>query len=73
MVDWNQNFFERRRSRAGPANGHERRQFADAHEELPPAAREFARAVDAYKLAHGRKFITLAEIFDIFTGLGYRK
>ena len=73
MVDWSQNFFERRKSRAGPTGGAERRQFADSHEALSPEAGEFARAVDAYKLAHGRKFVTLAELFDIFTGLGYHK
>lgn len=74
MVDWDKTFFdERRKSSSGPPGGRERRQFADSHEDLSPEAREFAQAVDAYKVSHRRKFVTLAELFDIFTGLGYHK
>ena len=73
MVDWDKKFFDRRKSNRGPAEGEERRQFADSHSELSPEAREFARAVDAYKVAHGRKFVTLGEIFDVFTQLGYHR
>jgi len=29
--------------------------------------------VDAYKISHGRKFITLGELFEVFKGLGYHK
>ena len=73
MVEWEQQFFERRQAAARPAEGRERRQFADSHDDLPPDLREFARAVDAYKIAHARKFITLAELHAILTGLGYHK
>lgn len=74
MVDWDRTFFdERRKADAGPPQGRERRQFADSHADLSPEAREFAEAVDAYKLAHGRKFVTLDELFDVFLSLGYRK
>ena len=73
MVDWEQKFFERRSSRSGPPAGRERRQFADSHADLSPEAREFAQAVDAHKLAHGSKFITLGEIFEILKSLGYHK
>ena len=73
MVDWDQRFFDRRRSASAPPQGRERRQFADSHAHLSPEAREFAETVDAYKLAHARKFITLAEIFEVFTSLGYHK
>lgn len=75
MVDWDKKFFDDRRKGAagGPPGGRERRQFADSHDALPPEVREFAGAVDAYKLAKARKFVTLAELFAIFTGLGYHK
>ena len=73
MVDWSEKFFERRKARGEGPQGRERRQFADSHAELPPDAAEFARAVDAYKLSHGRKFVTLGELFEIFRGLGYHK
>ena len=73
MVDWDKTFYDRRKSTAGPADGRERRQFADSHDRLSPEAREFAKAVDAYKLSHARKFVTLGEIYDILISLGYRK
>ncbi len=53
--------------------GSERRQFADSHADLSPEAREFAQAVDRYKLQRGKKFITLGEIFEVMRGLGYKK
>ena len=53
--------------------GAERRQFADSHADLPPDAREFAEAVDRYKIEHGRKFITLAELFEVMKKLGYHR
>ena len=76
MVDWDKTFFDDRRkggTSGGPPGGRERRQFADSHDALPQAVREFAEAVDAYKLSKARKFVTLTELFDIFTGLGYHK
>jgi len=73
MVDWEKTFFDRRRSAGPPPEGRERRQFADSHADLSPAAREFAEAVDAYKLARGRKFVTLAELFEVLKSLGYHK
>ena len=73
MIDWERTFFDRRKARSGAPGGRERRQFADSHAELSPEAREFAQAVDRYKLNHARKFVTLAELFDILVGLGYHK
>jgi len=75
MVDWDKKFFdERRKGGQGRApDGRERRQFADSHDELPPPVREFADAVDAYKIAHARKFVTLSELYQILVGLGYHK
>ena len=74
MVDWDKTFFdERRKPASGSWEGRERRQFADSHADLSPGAREFAEALDAYKLQHARKFITLDELYDVFIGLGYHK
>lgn len=77
MVEWEKQFFDRRGSGVGggkPSHQqHERRQFADSHEDLSPEAREFARAVDRHKLQSGRKFITLGEIYQVFIELGYHR
>ena len=52
---------------------HERRQFTNSHEELSPAARELARAIDTYKLRHRRRFITFEEMLSVIQSLGYSK
>jgi hypothetical protein len=67
-------FVDRRNGepRALPANG-ERRQFSDGHDELSPAARELALAVDQYKLSRRRRFITYEEMLDVMKSLGYAK
>jgi len=60
----------------GPAVGPpaiERRQFANSHDGLSPAARELALAIDQYKLIHRRRFITYEEMLDVIRGLGYHK
>jgi hypothetical protein len=51
----------------------ERRQFANSHDDLSPAARELALAVDEYKVRHRRRFITFEELLNVVTHLGYRK
>ncbi len=51
----------------------ERRQFTNSHEGLSPEAREFALAVDHYKLAHRRRFITYEEMLNVVKSLGYHK
>jgi len=51
----------------------ERRQFTNSHEELGSDAKEFAQAVDQYKLIHRRRFITYEEMLSIVTSLGYHK
>jgi hypothetical protein len=67
--------FVERRSTApqGQRFGSERRQFTNSHDELSPAAKELADAVDQYKLMHRRRFITYEEILHVITGLGYHK
>ena len=51
----------------------ERRQFSNSHEGLSPDARELALAIDHYKLAHRRRFITYEEMLNVVKALGYQK
>ncbi len=55
------------------APGRERRQFTNSHESLSPDAREMALAIDHYKLAHRRRFITYEEMLSVVKSLGYHK
>ena len=73
-VPLEQQFIERR-NREEPlgAPGRERRQFADAYDGLSPPAQELALAIDSYKLAHRRRFITYEEMLGVVTSLGYHK
>ncbi len=66
-------FIDRRSYQAIAAPLCERRQFSNSHEELSPAARQLAQAVDGYKLAHRRRFITYEELLGVVESLGYRK
>ena len=66
-------FIDRRSYEPGFAPGRERRQFINSHDELSPAARELAQAVDQYKLIHRRRFITYDEMLGVVESLGYRK
>jgi hypothetical protein len=66
--------FQDRRSGQDPSTpGCERRQFADSHEGLTPEAAELARAIDAYKLRHRRRFISYEEMLAVVKELGYAK
>lgn len=51
----------------------ERRQFSNSYEELSYEAKELASAVDRYKLAKRRRFITYEEILSVVQSLGYHK
>ena len=51
----------------------ERRQFADSRNSLDPEVRELAEAIDNYKMANNRRYITLAEVLQIIKSLGYHK
>ena len=53
--------------------GQERRQFANSYEELSSEACELAQAIDAYKLAHRRRFITYEEMLGVVKSLGYHR
>ena len=67
-------FVERRSGTlGGDRPTRERRQFTNSHDELSPAAQELARAIDAYKLMHRRRFITFEEMLSVIESLGYHK
>jgi hypothetical protein len=67
-------FIDRRDYDQGiPAPGRERRQFTNSHEGLSPEAKELALAVDRYKLAHRRRFVTYEEMLGVLRSIGYRK
>lgn len=67
-------FIDRRApTQNGQPYGRERRQFTNSHDELSPAAKELADAIDQYKLHHRRRFITYEEVLHVMTGLGYHK
>lgn len=67
-------FVERRQRDSGvsPA-GTERRQFRDGDRSSRPEVAELANAIDDYKIAHRRRFITFEELFDVMTSLGYHR
>jgi hypothetical protein len=67
-------FVERRQRDVGAATSQsERRQFRDGNRSSRPEVAELANAVDDYKLAHRRRFITFEELFDVVASLGYHK
>lgn len=51
--------------------GIERRQFPNAGVKLSPAAREFERAIDIYKMTHGIQRINVEELLMLLGTLGY--
>lgn len=66
-------FPDRRAGSRGEAPGVERRQFADSRSSERPEVNELAEAIDHYKLAHRRRFVTVEELYDIITKLGYSR
>ncbi len=66
-------FVDRRRSADTAAEVRERRQFQDSRAAGRPEVNEFAEAVDRYKVAHHRRFITFEELYDVMVALGYHK
>lgn len=68
-----QAFLDRRIGDNGGAHTRERRQFVDSHTALSPDASELAQAIDHYKLAHRRRFITYEEMLSVVKSLGYHR
>ena len=67
-------FLDRRvRRTENPDEWVERRQFTGSRDGLSPEVRELAEAIDQFKLIHQRRYITLAEVFEVVKGLGYHK
>lgn len=75
LLDCPASTFAERRQRdvgAGPA-AIERRQFRDGNRSSRPEVAELADAIDDYKIAFRRRFITFEELFDVMASLGYHK
>lgn len=73
-VTTNTGFVDRRKTPSGTApSGVERRQFSNSHNDLSPAVKELAVAIDEYKLRHRRRFISYDEIYGVICELGYHK
>ncbi len=67
-------FVDRRgRSGAEASPSKERRQFSDGRENLSPEAAELANAVDQYKMANRRKYVSYEEVLTVIKSLGYSK
>lgn len=67
-------FVERRqRDVATPPAVAERRQFRDGDRSARPEVAELANAIDDYKIAYRRRFITFEELYDVMTSLGYHR
>ena len=67
-------FIERRQPDQGSSVvSSERRQFRDGNRSDRPEVAELANAIDDYKVAFRRRFITFEELFDVMAGLGYHK
>ena len=69
-----ESFVDRRNYTSGAETpSRERRQFTNSHEGLSPEARELALAIDHYKLANRRRFVTYEEMLGVIKSLGYQK
>ena len=67
-------FVERRQRDLGSGvAGPERRQFRDGNRSERPEVAELADAIDDYKVAFRRRFITFEELFDVMASLGYHR
>lgn len=65
-------FVDRRQAGSG-APGVERRQFSDAHNSDNPDITELGKAIDKYKLENRRRFITIEELYNVISSLGYKR
>ncbi len=66
-------FVDRRNSAAKGNVSVDRRQFGSSYDSLSDEGREFALAIDNYKVQHGRRFINFDEMLDVLRSLGYRR
>ena len=67
-------FIDRRKGDNGQgSSSFERRQFQDGSRSNRPEVNELASAVDDYKIANRRRFITFEELYDVMASLGYHK
>jgi hypothetical protein len=66
-------FPDRRQRSRSSQDGLERRQFGSTYTELSAAGAELGRAIDSYKVAHHRRYVTYDEILKVLETLGYQR
>lgn len=66
-------FVDRRNPSETDSRRLERRQFGSSHAELSDDGRELALAIDRYKVAHHRRYLTCDEMLMVLSKLGYAK
>ena len=66
-------FVDRRQATGATQGAGERRQFGNSYHNLTPEGKQLAEAIDAYKLAHRRRYITTDELLNVLTELGYKQ
>jgi hypothetical protein len=67
-------YFPNRRLRSRSSQeGLERRQFSSNYSELSPAGAELGLAIDSYKVANHRRYVTYDEILRVLAALGYQR
>ncbi len=66
-------FVDRRGRDVAGETRDERRQFGNSHTDLSPEALELALAIDRYKIANRRRYITCDEMLAVVKQLGYQR
>jgi hypothetical protein len=66
-------FPDRRQRSRSSQEGLERRQFSSNYSELSPAGAELGQAIDSYKVANRRRYVTYDEIIQVLSALGYHR
>jgi hypothetical protein len=66
-------FRDRREKFRVSQEGLERRQFSSSYHKLSPAGAELGKAIDSYKIANHRRYITYDEILVVLETLGYQR
>jgi len=72
-LDEQQLLSDRRQRSRSSQDGMERRQFGSNYSELTAAGAELGKAIDSYKVAHRRRYVTYDEILVVLETLGYER
>lgn len=85
QASWNPSYFgaheheddhplsDRRQRSRSSQDGMERRQFDSNYSELTAAGAELGKAIDSYKVANRRRYVTYDEVLSVLGTLGYER